>query len=336
MKKESVVVSPDIYNKINKPNCLNLNNSFLSKQEYLQKEGLNYKREGGLDNYHILNKVLSSLYGIKEEQSLILSSGIAIATILNHSNLFNRILYPFYTYPDMKMAYSGIELEIINEIQENDLICIESYEIPSCKNNKDIIEKYVKEAKDKNAFVLVDNTYSTFYNFNPFKLGVDFVLESLSKHVCGFNSSLGGILLSSERGKYIFQKLNSLKNSYGLYIDPINCYLIQLGLQTLPIRLNRIQNTTNNICNFLSANSIIFSAIKELGMIFIKCSKKFAYEIIDEIKVFQHVDSFGVNFTTLTYFKDEEILRLSIGLEDQEDLITSLTEVVSYLKVGQV
>ena len=71
-------------------------------------------------------------------------------------------------------------------------------------------------------------------------------------------------------------------------------------------------------------------------MIFIKCSKKFAYEIIDEIKVFQHVDSFGVSFTTLTYFKDEEILRLSIGLEDQEDLITSLTEVIDYLKVGQV
>lgn len=335
MKLNTILVNPDIYIKNTKPNCINLNNSFSTKKEYEKTESLDYKREDGLDNYLVLKKILSKLYNVSENGICLSSSGLSLATLLNQSKCFNRILCLKNTYPDMKTAYNGLYLENINSIEKNDLICIESYTIPECSSNKDLIEKYINEAKNKNAFVLVDNTYSTCYTFNPFELGVDFVLESLSKFSSGLNNTLGGILLTTDKNKDKIKNIDDLRKHYGFYLDPINCYLIQLGLQTLPIRLDKIKNTIKSIKKYLIENKIQFSVIEETGIVFIKCSENFAKEIMKSITLFQLVDSFGVNFSTINYFKEEYLLRISIGLEDPIDLINSLNEVLYLLKAGQ-
>jgi cystathionine beta-lyase len=131
----------------------------------------------------------------------------------------------------------------------------------------------VNYAHQKGAYVFVDNSCVTGYWWNPLSVGVDFCVESLARTTNGYNNSLLGFLIINSMSTINIELKNKLLDSiryFGFYPHPIDCYLTILGLQTLSLRLDQIYKTTNKICEYLSANNVVFNAIKEGGLIFIK------------------------------------------------------------------
>lgn len=333
MKKDTLLVTPDIYKDIVKPNTINLNNSFSSDFDIQHGRFLKYKRGDSVDNRLALAIVLSKIYNKNSNEILIVNSGVAPATLISISEEFNKIFYLKDTYPEMIDAYNlknkAIELTDLNEISENDIICLESCSIPYCIDNRNYIIDLVKKAHSINAYVLVDNSCYTGLVFNPFDYGVDFVVESLSKVSCGYNNSMLGILITNENTKDKFSKLKDISKVFSFYPHPIDCYLTILGLQTLSLRLNRIKNTTEKICSYLTKEKINHYSIFETGIIMIEPTKNLnKIETVKKAKLFQKADTFGVNFSIITSFGDTKFFRLSIGLEDSNDLIEALSEII--------
>lgn len=239
MKFNTVAVSPDVYLNEIDSNTVSLNNSFHNKLKSCEFSEFAYKRDIS-KNELALGNVVKQLYsqnnGSKKIDIMFASSGVAIASSISLSKQFKNIYYFYGTYPEMINAYNSIGnaclLDDNIKIDANDLICIESYSVPSCKSNHEIIRKFVKNAHDAGAFILVDNTCETSFNYNPFDDNVDFVLESISKLSNGMNSSLLGALLCNDRDKCkeLFKNIKDTKRFCGFYANPVDIYLCQCGI----------------------------------------------------------------------------------------------------------
>lgn len=340
MKKDTILVTPEVYNNILNPNTITLNNSFIKKENLLTHSQLKYKRGNSTENYLILTKILGKLYNCKDynELTLIVNSGVSIATLLALTNMFNKIWYYENTYPEMIEAYNvnnnAYPLINFNDISENDLVCIETHKLPSCDSNFLIINTLESFIHSKNAYLLIDNSFITGYTYNPLiESKADFCIESLSKSACGYNTSLLGTLIGKDTNniRKIIGKCKDLKRVLGFYPHPIDCYLTQLGLETLSLRLNKIKETTTYITAKLKNINIKYNTILEAGLIFIPFVHTFELKNITSIPIFQFGDTFGVNFSLITYWPLHNCLRISIGLENKDDLLDSLLTIKDYL-----
>lgn len=331
--------SPSIYKKIISPNTLNLNNSF---RDTFKDEMPIYKRGNFHVNNVMLQRILGSLYGIDTEQFpghvALTSSGVSLATIFAASQKFNRILYDTI-YPEMIESFSvfnnAFKFESISQIEKGDLVCIESYQLPECIDNKNKIKMISEYAHYKNAYVLVDNSCLTGVNWNPFSADADFCIESLAKNTCGFNNSLVGLLAVNPHrciDNDISIKLLDSIRFFGFYPNPIDCYLISLGIQTLPMRLERIKNTTKLISNELNKfDDIKFNSAPELGLIFIE-HNGVSVDKFNQMKIIQSAGVFGVNYTIIDIMEKINYIRISVGLESFDDLIDDIMMLVNIIK----
>ena len=106
-----------------------------------------------------------------------------------------------------------------------------------------------KLAKSRNILTIVDNSYSTPIHQKPHTLGIDLSLQSATKYIGGHSDTVAGVLTGSkEMIKKIFNE-QLLNNGSG--ISPFNAWLILRGLRTLPMRLERITNTTKKVLAYL-------------------------------------------------------------------------------------
>jgi len=333
MKKDTLLISPDVYKDIIKPNTIDLNNSFSDELDIKHGRFFKYKRGDSINNRLALATIVSKIYNRDIKEILVLNSGVASATLISISDEFNKIYYLQNTYPEMIDAYNlkgkAIELTDLNKISKNDIICLESCSIPYCIDNKEYIKNLVEKAHSIGAYVLVDNSCYTGLVFNPFEYNVDFVIESLSKCSCGYNTSMLGVLMTNEKTKDKFSKMKDISKIFSFYPHPIDCYFTILGLQTLRLRLNKIKDTTEKICKYLKQENINYYSITETGIILIESIKSIQkIETIKKVKLFQKADTFGVNFSVITGFENTNFFRLSIGLEEAEDLIEALSEII--------
>ena len=252
--------------------------------------------------------------------------------------MFNKIWYYENTYPEMIEAYNvnnnAYPLINFDDISENDLVCIETHKLPSWDSNFLIINTLESFIHSKNAYLLVDNSFITGYTYNPLiESKADFCIESLSKSACGYNTSLLGTLIGKDTNniRKIIGKCKDLKRVLGFYPHPIDCYLTQLGLETLSLRLNKIKETTTYITTKLKNINVKYNTILEAGLIFIPFVHTFELKNITNIPIFQFGDTFGVNFSLITYWPLHNCLRISIGLENKDDLLDSLLTIKDYL-----
>ncbi|MCI4669419.1 MAG: aminotransferase class I/II-fold pyridoxal phosphate-dependent enzyme [Bacteroidia bacterium] len=111
------------------------------------------------------------------------------------------------------------------------------------------IEAVVAIAKKHNILTAIDNSYATPLNQQPIKMGVDMVMHSASKYLNGHSDIIAGVLCCSrERAEHIF------KGEYmtlGGIISPNDAWLMMRGLRTLPIRMERVSQTTPKVVAFL-------------------------------------------------------------------------------------
>jgi len=108
-------------------------------------------------------------------------------------------------------------------------------------------------AKANDILTICDNSYSTALNQSPLLMGVDIVMHSASKYYGGHSDIVAGVLASSKKNiKKIF---DDTYMTFGACISPHDAWLMLRGLRTLPIRLERIANTTEKVVRFLEQHS---------------------------------------------------------------------------------
>lgn len=199
-----------------------------------------------------------------------------------------------------------------------------------------------KLAHAKGAKVIVDNTFYTPIYQNPLSLGADVVLHSATKYLSGHNDVLAGVLMTNDQA--IYDKLFYDQNTTGPTLSPFDAYLLMRGLKTLSLRMERATQNARKIVSYLEKSS----AVKQVyytgkgGMISVKIADESKIpHILNSLEVFTFAESLGGVESLITYPATQthadipveirhsygltdDLLRLSIGIEDAEDLISDL------------
>lgn len=228
------------------------------------------------------------------------------------------------------------------------------------------IEAISKIAKEHGLILIVDNTFLSPYFQNPLKLGADVVIHSGTKFIGGHNDTLAGFIVTDKAD--IKEKLRFLIKTTGSGLAPFDSWLILRGVKTLGIRMERSQDNALKIAKWLQNESIVtkvyypgledhpgYELIRRQArgfgsmITFDVDSKEHALKILEKVEIIKFAESLGGVETLITYPTTqthadvpEEVrlkngitdrtLRLSVGIEDIEDLIRELTDVFSSIK----
>ena len=220
----------------------------------------------------------------------------------------------------------------------------------------------MKSLADKyNLLVIVDNTFLSPYFQNPLNLGADIVVHSGTKFLGGHNDTLAGFLVTNRED--ISEKLRFLIKTTGSGLAPFDSWLILRGIKTLGIRMEQAQKNAFKIAEWLKTQKavtrVIYPGLPEhpgheimkkqargFGsmLTFQLESPEFALSILSKVRMIKFAESLGGVETLVTYPTTqthadvpEEIrerngitrstLRLSVGIEDAQDLLEELEKV---------
>ncbi len=225
------------------------------------------------------------------------------------------------------------------------------------------IEGAAKIAHAHNALLIVDNTFMSPYFQNPLSLGADIVLHSGTKYLSGHNDTLSGFIVTN-RGE-IAEKLRFLIKTTGAGLSPFDAWLTLRGIKTLAVRMEKAQENAIKIAEWLkgqkSVTKVIYPGFTEhpgheiqkkqsrgfgAMLTFNVESEKKAKLILNKVRLIKFAESLGGVETLITYpvtqthaDVPEEIrlkngitpstLRLSVGIENVEDLIEDLTNAIN-------
>ena len=242
-------------------------------------------------------------------------------------------------------AYANDEKEMLDLIDDStDIVYIETPTNPMMiKFN---IEKIANKAQEIGAKVLVDNTFYTPIYQRPLELGADIVIHSATKYLSGHNDVLAGAVIVHD--EKLYDKLLYHLNTTGAVLSPFDSYLVMRGLKTLSIRMERVTKNARKIVSLLkklpSVKEVIYPGSG--GMISLKVTdeKKIPY-ILNHLEVFTFAESLGGVESLITYPAEQthhdipletrasygltdDLLRLSIGIEDVRDLMDDLKTVL--------
>lgn len=220
------------------------------------------------------------------------------------------------------------------------------------------IAEVSKICKEFNLLLIVDNTFLTPILMNPIKLGADIVLHSGTKFLCGHNDTLAGFLIVNS--DELAEKLRYIHKTLGNCLSPFDSWLVIRGIKTLAIRVKQMEENALKVAKFLdkhpkvknvyypglensSGYDISLKQSKGFGAMlsFRTDSEKTAIDFLNNTNVVLFAESLGGTETLATYPMtqthadlpekdrlekgiDETLIRLSIGIEDIDDLIKDL------------
>lgn len=250
---------------------------------------------------------------------------------------------------------------ILNSIKENTkAILIETPSNPMMKVTD--IKVTAEIAKKNNLLLIVDNTFLTPYYQKPLKLGADLVIHSGTKFLGGHHDLLAGFIVGND--EQIIEKLRRIHMSTGATLSPFDSWLILRGLKTLHIRLDRAQENTIKIAKVLERNpnveKVYYVGLESFDgyevnkkqadgfgatLSFRVKDKDLVPKILENVKIIRFAESLGGVETLITYpitqthseipeevkkrlGVDEYLLRLSVGIENVDDLINDLENAI--------
>src|SRR6202453_4531133 len=112
-----------------------------------------------------------------------------------------------------------------------------------------------KIARARGALVVVDNTFATPYFQQPFELGADIVVHSVTKYLAGHSDTIQGAALAKDPA--IFEPIKFLQNATGAVPSPFDCWLTLRGLKTLELRMERHAENATAIANALYGHPLV-------------------------------------------------------------------------------
>ena len=223
------------------------------------------------------------------------------------------------------------------------------------------IGKTAEIAKRHGLLLIVDNTFLSPYFQNPLDLGADIVIHSGTKFLGGHNDTLAGFLVTNRED--LRDRLRFLSKTTGAALAPLDSWLILRGIKTLGVRMERAQENAKRIAEWLQKQACVTKVIypglsdhpgyevmkkqaRGFGamLTFQLESKEFALAILEKVRLIQYAESLGGAETLITYPTTqthadvpkeirekngitESTLRMSVGIEDGDDLLAELERV---------
>ncbi|MGD6991528.1 bifunctional cystathionine gamma-lyase/homocysteine desulfhydrase [Sutcliffiella horikoshii] len=224
------------------------------------------------------------------------------------------------------------------------------------------IQKASLVAKKHNLLTIVDNTFSTPYWQTPINLGADIVLHSATKYIGGHSDVVAGlVVVNSEK---LAEELHFVQNSTGGILGPQDSWLLMRGIKTLGLRMEATEKNTRRIVEFLESHPFVgkvyYPGLEEHpnhevakqqadgfgGMVsFDIGSAEKADQLLARIKYFTLAESLGaveslisvparMTHASIPAERRAELgivdglVRISVGIEDVEDLIADLKQAI--------
>ncbi len=219
-------------------------------------------------------------------------------------------------------------------------------------------------AKKHNLLLAVDNTFATPYLQQPLDLGADVVMHSATKYLGGHSDVVMGALVVKD--KALAEKLYFIQNASGAVCGPQDSFLVLRGIKTLHVRMQRHCENGKAVAEFLANHpkienvywpgfrshpnhEVAKSQMKDFGGMVSFTTKGNNYEeaikIVEKLKVFTLAESLGgveslaghpASMTHASIPKEERektgvvdsLIRLSVGIEDEADLIADLEQAI--------
>lgn len=226
------------------------------------------------------------------------------------------------------------------------------------------IESFCKAAKKHHVLTVVDNTFATPYCQNPLKFGVDIVWHSSTKYLGGHSDVIGGVVITNDASTK--EQMDFARKAIGLNPSPFDAWLTTRGVKTLALRMERHMQNATALAQFLEKHprvkKVIYPGLpshpghelakKQMngfsGMISVEfnLSLEETKKLISSLKLFSLAESLGgvesliSHPATMTHasIPPEErerigitdgLVRLSVGIEDIQDLIEDLKKALS-------
>lgn len=199
-------------------------------------------------------------------------------------------------------------------------------------------------AREAGALLIVDNTFMTPYLCRPLELGADIVVHSATKYLCGHNDVVAGALVA--RDPNLGERLYFFQNAVGAILGPQDSFLVIRGIKTLALRMERHQENARHIAAFLREHPAVTAVhypgfggmlsfeVREIGLV---------AQVLERVRLCLFAESLGGVETLITYPTTQthadipadvrarigltdRLLRLSVGIEDADDLIADLAQ----------
>lgn len=209
--------------------------------------------------------------------------------------------------------------------------------------------------------VICDNTFASPYNQRPLELGADLVVSSSTKYLGGHSDIVGGSIVIKDQDLYA-EKISYLQNAVGAIPSPFDCYLLTRSIKTLSVRMQKHNENGEKVANFLESHPKVIKihypgtdqkyksiASKQMrgfgGMmsIVLDTNLEGVNKFLSHLKIFTLAESLGgvesliEHPAIMTHASIEKkirdslgisdsLLRLSVGIEDVEDIIDDLNQ----------
>ncbi len=226
------------------------------------------------------------------------------------------------------------------------------------------VKSVSKIAKKHNLLLAVDNTFATPYLQVPLDLGADIVMHSATKYLGGHSDVVVGALVVKD--KELADKLYFIQNASGAVCGPMDSFLTLRGIKTLHVRMQRHCENGRAVAEYLAKHpkiekvywpgfenhpnhAIAKSQMNDFGGMISFVTKGSSYEdaikIVEKLQLFTLAESLGgveslaghpASMTHASIPKEEReksgvvdaLIRLSVGIEDQQDLIADLEQAI--------
>ncbi len=216
-------------------------------------------------------------------------------------------------------------------------------------------------ARARGVLTCIDNTFCSPWNQQPIRLGVDLVMHSASKYIGGHSDLIGGLVVAAN--DTLLARLRKISMAVGAIQGPFDCYLALRGLKTLDVRLERQCANALKVAQFLEAHpqveqvfypglpshpqhALCQRQMRTGGAVValrVKGGRAGAEQVVRRLSIFVLADSLGgvesmINHAwTMSHNSlspeqkqqmgiGEDLLRLSVGVEDARDLIDDLDQ----------
>jgi cystathionine gamma-synthase len=257
--------------------------------------------------------------------------------------------------------HEAIEAEVAKGCK---ILYLESPTNPTVKITD--IERMAKAGKAVGALVVVDNTFATPINQNPLQLGADLVLHSATKFLGGHADALGGVVCGE---KELVEKIYHYREINGATLDPWAAYLLLRGMKTLKLRVLQQAKSAMALAKFLQEQELVEAvyypglethlhhdvAKKQMrgfgGMLSfaLKGGMDAVRILLPRLDFANRAANLGAVETTYGPARTtshvectpeeraamgipEGLVRVSVGIEDTEDLIVDLKQAFEYLE----
>jgi cystathionine gamma-synthase len=232
------------------------------------------------------------------------------------------------------------------------LIMIETPSNPLLKITD--IGRIAEIAHGVEAYLVCDNTIGTPVLQRPFELGADFIVHATTKYLGGHSDVLGGVV-AAKADSELWQKIRHIQKIGGAVPSPFECWLTLRGVQTLAYRVRAQAENALKVAQFLDSHSAVervlypgletdpgyqiaaaqMSLFGGLLSFQVKGGQEEAMAVTARVKVFTRATSFGGTHSLIEHRASieapgtktpENLLRVSIGLENVDDLIEDLAQ----------